>query len=495
MRLYVLLSRDSENLYSAVGGAVRVWEEYPVEEAIVLHTPGVSRRMLSELVMVLDLLYGTVEIRQVDDTPESLSGVGSDRLLEQLSRVFSESCRNGGVILVSGGDKRLASTASMAAVWAASGGECPLEVVHTHYYRGPWRGLVYPYSPRRLYPVITLHPGTGGGGRERNAARISPPLTERQCSHLVMGSLPPLRCAVAETARRINELSGSSVRLPSIEEPRCGSLQVRVDGLSLPAADLCDPRGLARLASSLARVFLRLEEEYGQELRSVLAWTGLAHLMAEEDEGEGGAREYLPELVAREKVIVDSTLAFYGAHRYFWEGADLYLPECLIREVHMKVAESIKTKGGKASRIVAILAYLALKDMMMGGASVLPAATGPCDTSIPKIDPVILEDKVLASSDSGAIRYWKSHPSKKIVKRIVKVYFIPEEAARQEVDPKRDPLSLPRVYYSIVQSLLVLALMRHFRMLERLRVEVAWGGERRELRLPYKTLLKYIGYD
>jgi len=489
MMLYVLLTRDPASLVSAASSVARAWEEYGVDRLTVVHTPGVGQGELEALVgWSMRLFPGDVVGRvSVDSTPEALVGRDEDVLVSRLAGIFKGSCSEGGVLVVSSGSRRLVSSA----VLAAAGLECGMSVAHVHFYFGPWAGLPYPYTPLRLQPLIVTHGDPPGGATGRNAAARMHEATGEEAAKLVLGKVPPLRAAVAELARRVNSLVTPRFHLPSREPPECGKLLVETSLVNMPGAGLCDERGLENLASKLAAYLQALEEHGGRELRSLLAWTGLAHL----ETGEG---EPLPGLMLREKVVVDSNLVYYGAHRYFWEGADIYIPECLLREIHMNMAESLKGKHLRNPKaIVDILAYLALKDMIEAGAPIIPTTPGPCDTSIPKIDPLILEGKVLATGDSGAIRYWKGHPSRRIVKAIVKVHFDPDKALRQRVNPRSDPASLPRLLYSIYQVIVASELMYRLRLIDeenKLKLRVISRGEEKEVKVPYRSLLRAIGY-
>ncbi len=498
MALYVLLSREPGSSLSAMSGVARAWEEFDIREVHYVYTPGLRQSRLEELKKWTERLMrkGRVEPQvykwEVDSTPEALEGGSKDLLLQSLENLFSRTCDRGrpGILLISSGSRRMATTATLAAVKGRR--ECNLTVLHVHFYFGPWTGLAYPYTPLRLHPLIIENPVVEPRSKDYTSAILIPGLTDTGCRHPLIGELTPLRCAIAELAHRINKGLKPGLVLPSPERHKCGLLHVEAEGFSSAPADLCDPDSIKRLSERIAGFILTLEDEYGYAVRTILAWTGLADLMVE---GETGERYPLPDLVGREKLIIDTNLVYYGAHRYFWEGSEIYVPECIAREVHMNVTESIKsTHRSERNSIPHILAGLALKDLIDGGAPIVPTAPSPCDTSIPKIDPIILDGKYLATSDSGALRYWTSHPVSRIVRGTVKVYFEPETALRQKVDPRRDPLSLPRLLYSLHQSLIVLKMMEYYRMISGLKITVEKpGGEPLEVKPPLNLLLKSLG--
>ena len=496
MILFALLSRDPAGLVSAASSIARAWEEYGPKRVTIIYTPGVSESVISALERWGTRLvgHGGIESVIVDSSPESLAGHDRDMLAARLAEIVGERCSGEGVLLVSSGSRRLATAAALVVAEAV---DCKLDIVHVHFYFGPWSGLPYPYTPLRLQPLIVMRgrgPRGEGGG---SSARLMYEAMSESAAKLVLGRLPPLRSVVAELARRMNALVRPRYVLPG-GEARCGKLIIETDIQTLPAAELCNDRDVANLASKLGGLFLGLEDDLGIEVRSLLAWTGLAEMRARTGRGV----EPLASLMLREKPVVDSSVVYYGVHRYFWEGADLYVPECLIREIHMNMAESIKTRRlrhgkGAAKAVVDVLSYLSLRDMLESGAPVLPTAPGYCDTSIPKIDPLILEGKILVTGDSGAIRYWKSHPTRKIVKDIVLASFEPDSALIQKVDPRRDPASLPRLFYSVYQAIIALGLMTKLGALKTSqtpKVYIESEGERSEVKIPVTTLLKAIGY-
>ena len=491
VRGFVLVSRDSGGLDAGVSGVVRLWEEYGVGEVVFVVSRSFPVGRLERLEWWARRFVGSVGSVRVDTGVE-----GGGGLVGELYRLFSRDCVDS-VVLVSGGGRFLASAAALAGVRASM--DCRVDVVHVHFYFGPWNGLVYPYTPLRLQPLVVLHPVLGPRPSPSSGAGRAPELHFEgggvYCRHPVWGErrLPPLRCAVAELARRVNVHLRPGV--VAGEVGGCGKLRVEVGGSSLGGADLCREGEVANLAGRLARRVLVLEElGLGYPVRSALAWSGLAHLRGLLPDG---SVRPLPELVFERTMIVDTVLVYYGAHRYAWEGGRLMLPECAVREVHGRLAESIKRGKARSGEAIAdVLAYLALEDLLGAGVPVAPTPTGKCDTAIPKMDPVILEDKILATADDGAHRYWLRHPSRRLAVP-VKVFFDPEEAGRQEVDPERDPLSLSRLYYSLYQILLFYALLdsQCVEGAHPLRIYVDSGEGEVEVRPPTGLLLKAAGLE
>ncbi len=505
VRAYVFLSRDPAGREGALSAIPRLWEEYGVDEFIIIATGAVSEGVIELVRWWAERLVGRdrVLVERIESSPEALRG-GSDSLVQRLLGVFRRDCVDS-VVLVSSAGRWLAAAAAVAGVRASE--DCRIDVVHVHFYFGPWKGLVYPYTPLRLEPVIFLHPVVEPKPRGETAASRMPQLSLSggYCGWpaRASGRLPPLRCAVAELARRINAALQPPFSLPA---PRgwegCGKLVVELAGDVVAAADLCREREVARLAGKLA-TRVRTLEELGLEhslrreypIRSALAWSGLAHLRARDPEG----REYsFPELAQRETVIVDTVLVYYGAHRYVWEGGRILLPECAVREIHGRLAEAVKRgRLNRGSDFADALAYLALEDMLGAGAPIAPTPAGECDTAMPKMDPVILEGKVLATADDGAFRYWSRHPASRLATP-VKVSFDPDEAERQEIDPARRPQDLSRLYYSVYQALLFYALLdsQCVRSVHPFRVKVLRpDGEEVQVKPPLSIILKSLGLE
>ncbi len=377
------------------------------------------------------------------------------------------------LLLVSGASRWLASVLGLAAAGLGGRG-CGASLVHVHFFFGAWSGLVYPYTPAALEPVHVLGPVEPvGGGRGVGAAAARAPPLRGECggSALVPGRLPPLRCAVAELARRLNiHASG-------------GALRVWVGGSLVGEARLAEPSSVARLAERLLEAFtgFRLGDALQREGNTVAAWTGLSELVA------AGVERALAR--GRRLVVVDSNLLYYGAHLLRWEGLPLAVPECAVGEVERRLAEAVKHGKLQSGRdLAAALAYLGLLDLLGSGAPVVPTPPGPCDTAVPKTDPFILQDSVLATADDGAYRYWRSHPASRLAEA-AKLYHNPLRQSWSGAD--REPRRLSRLYYAVHQALLVLGLMEDQGLVPELRLEA--GGRVVGIEEPVAVLLEALG--
>nr|MEB3816677.1 hypothetical protein [Desulfurococcales archaeon] len=211
---------------------------------------------------------------------------------------------------------------------------------------------------------------------------------------------------------------------------------------------------------------------------------------------EGGSRAFHEIASSGRPVIVDTNLLYYGVHRYAWEGGRILVPECAVVEVHSAWAEAAKRGRLQCwSDVAAALAYLALEDLRGAGGAIAPAPAGRCDVSIPKIDPVVLDGAYIATADDGAYRYWESHPASRIAVPL-KVSFDAYEAAspsRLEVDPRRDPRGLSRLYYALIQGLILLSLLAQEGLLGGFTLKLSPpGGAEREVKLPVGSLKNRI---
>jgi len=491
LRAFVVLSRDPAGVEGAYSALARLWEEYSIEEVFLVAPKSLAQDVIESLKWWASRLTESVDVVRVETAPESM---GSRGLVEELAEVFARECDSrDSVILVSSAGRLAAAAAAVAGVRVSK--ECRVDVAHVHFYFGPWRGLVYPYTPLRLEPLVVLHPGVERVPRAETSASRAPepqPGSSGYCESRIMGRLPPLRCAVAELARRINALLTPGFGLPD-GGGGCGKLIVKIGGSPLGGADLCREKEVANLVSRLASRVLSLEDAgMGRPIRSALAWSGAAHLKARFEDG----REVpLPELVFKNTVVIDTVLVYYGAHRYAWEGGNILVPECVIREVHGRLANSVKQgRAARGDAVADVLAYLALEDLLGANTPVAPTPAGQCDTAIPKMDPIILDGKVLATADDGAYRYWVTHPSRKLATP-VKVYFDPDEAIRQEVDAARNPVMLSRLYYSLYQLLLFYALLDTQGVSGATPLELTISSDRGEeqVKPPVGVLLKAVG--
>ncbi len=474
MRAIVPLTRDPMSLLAALSTGARIYEEYPVSSYTILASKPVSQEHVRSLRLFLGKMVGqgNVDVKYIDARPERLIDEPEDRLVFDSLRVLEETASAGEpvVVSVSSAGRRLAAVLAIAGVRGGAYGS--YDVVHVHFYFGSWRGLPYPYTPRRLEPLIVMHKAVGPGDTPRNAAmrRYAAELSwseESTCSPKIPGTrpLPPLRCAVAETARRLNDVEGARALLLG-NLGACGRLTVFIGDKSVAEAELCDEKSVARAAGKLAKLLNELAEAFdskGSPLAQAIAWTGLATLEVWSPEGPKGP---LPEAAAEPGLIVDTTLLYYGIHVYAWEGIPVGVPECTEIEVERAWSHALKHGRIETPRDAAsLLAYLAFLDVKGAGGRTIPTPPVPCDVALPKADPVTLEGFNPATGDDGAFRYWRRHPNLRGA-TILKVSFDPLKAERP-FEGLENPERLSRLYYALVQSVILLDLLSRQGLLEK----------------------------
>lgn len=481
MMLVLPVSRGYGSLESAVSCLCRVYEEYPVEEVLVLD-PGVGGGVVEAVERAARSLGLGFDTHRVPGGGGTVwEGSAEDRLARSVRKeVVERLCREGRslVSVVSPGSRRLASALALACAGSCS------DVVHVHFYWGEWSGLPYPYTPRRLEPLVPIMSVRGGleKGRTRSAAPRMPGVEEGGAPWGVQ--LPPLRACVAELARRLNETSRAACR--TVDEGReCGSLlvEVEVGGLGRSwTADPCREEEVAGLVSGVSK--LLLGGSGGREWREVLAWCGLCELRAIGP--QPATVRPLEDL--RGRLVADTTCLYHGVHNLAYLGAGLALPECVSEEVRARLAESVKR--GRLDRLkdlTVLLAYLALEEVLWAGASVYPSPAPPCDTAMPRMYPVLLDGRVLATGDDGAYRRWSRSPVSKL-SEVVKTSWDPAEATmwgRAGLSPR----GLPRLYHGLHQLLIALELAAQNGLVDKLVVEV----DRRRVRPPVKPILEKAG--
>jgi len=332
--------------------------------------------------------------------------------------------RRGCVVLVSAASRWL----SAALALAASRRGC--SIVYVSFFFGPWAGLVYPYTPWRLEPLHVLYGAAPPRGVEGGAAAMAPPAWD---ARWLIGweEAPPLRLAVAEAARRLNAAYAAG----------CRRLRLGLPGGGEAVVDLGDPGSVAAAAEGLPQGVASAARRGRsmQGLLSLAAFTGLAELRG---------------LPAGRRLLVDTSLVYYGIHLYRWEGAGVSVPECAIGEIQRRLAEAVKSgrldTGGDAASAAA---YLGLLDLLGSGASMVPTPPGGCDTALVKADPLMLKDVVLATADDGAYRYWATHPAARLAQGVSKVSF---NAWTQRWRGVSEPGRVARLYYALHQALILL---------------------------------------
>jgi hypothetical protein len=525
------------SLDSAVSSSAIVYEEYGADSFILLSS---APKDLSERVRgYLESLAGEESVRE-----ERVDGLEGGRPVERVVEAVAGGlaklgCRGADdlIIVVSPASRLQAAAMGLSVSYDKAWERREVNVrnftvVHVSFHFGPWTGLQYPYVPRGLQPLTEVHPGamkaepgTRTVPSRAPALRVEAEQWGHSCTgdtgpgrlvHPIAasGSLPPLRCLIAETARRINEKVLSAFRhletwdaIPAMKvavEISLGGARSISHEATIPLGGFGDQSNLERLERglrSLADILSRIAGQPGlRRLSSLVAWTGVAALRA--SLSSAGSK---PMAMVDGPVIVDTNLIYAGIHVYAWDPrlrGRILLPECAVNEVERAYAEALKELkgGGRPSdkAISAGLAYLALEELRAAGAKMIPSPPGPCDTSIPKIDAVILRDSIVATSDSGAYRFWMHHPSSRIVRDVAQVSWY-RGSTVYEALRERPREAVAYSVYAAIQSLIALCLLEGLTGSVKLAVNVeASKGDSvhsEPLKVPCISLVRALGWE
>ena len=432
---YVPVTPDPASVDGGVAGLGRVWERFGIDRVVLVVSPLARRECVERVRYWAGLLVGEDAVRAVE-----APAPGDPDAVARLGKVLGD--HGDGVVLVSAASRWL----SAALALAASRRGC--SIVYVSFYFGPWTGLVYPYTPWRLEPLYVLHGSPPARIMDGGAAARAPPAWE---ADVLLGKLPPLRAAVAEAARRLNAAYSGGCRRLRLSLPQGEAVDV----------DPGDPGSVAAAAEKLSQAIAEAARSSKmRRLLSLAASTGVAELR-----GLPGAG----------RLLVDTSLVYYGVHLYRWEGADIAVPECAASEVQRRFAEAVKAgrlaTGGDAADAAA---YLGLLDLLGSGAPMVPTPPGDCDTALVKTDPLLLRDAVLATADDGAYRYWSMHPASRLAAEVAKVSF---NAWTQRWSGASNPKRVARLYYAFHQALVLLPLLAKHDLLPGFSAECVEGGD------------------
>ena len=444
LKLILPVSRGPYAAESAISALARAYEGYDVSSVVMIYSDSEAADTLKDVVKVAKWLGLNVEKEQLPAEDLALRGGEEDPLARAVRKQIVERAGEA-VAVVSPASRRVAAALALACYGSM------VDVAHLHFYWGEWSGLPYPYTPRRLEPLVSMHTVRGFSEKPRNAARRMPDLEKENWL-----GLSPLRRSVAELARRINSQLESCVSETgkSIVELACGGVEGSWE------ANLCNEDETAGLTSQLSR----FTSKHCDELGEALAWTGLASLRFIAD-----GRLYEP---GDKPLVIDATCFYHGVHNAAYRGIRVIVPECASWEVRRKLAEAVKRgRLENVKDLKSALAYLALEEVLAHGAAVYPSPVGVCDVAATKIDPILLEDVVLATGDDGAYRRWLRNPVSRIVGAVAKTSVDIREAELLSTSLKTT--NLPRLYHGLYQLLLVLALAEKNGIIKRLVVRAA----------------------
>ncbi|ALL00366.1 hypothetical protein Pyrde_0316 [Pyrodictium delaneyi] len=348
--LLALVGADKLEIHALASSIARVYEDYPVESLVVASSERLwSRKKLEETVQaILGELGISLQARAVTVSSwltrrEGREATASEEIHQILRSTAAKGCT---VVTATPASRRLAMEAGIAVGRAIARGLC-VETTFLDFLWGQWRGLPYPYVPRVVEPLTVIPPRYRPlDWHGRNTADKTPSLTGRGCRDRIAGKLPPLRCLVAELARRINAATGPG---PLIAEdtreewPKdgCGRLEAITEpgGQSrrIVIRDTCSlgdwqeaARDLRAMLRDLAEYFVTKDGR--KPLDQLPAFTGLEHLTIT------GRR--LSELAA--PVLADTNLIYAGLHNEAFLDTHILAPIlCSIRS-NQKVRRALQ---------------------------------------------------------------------------------------------------------------------------------------------------------
>lgn len=468
MKLTLPVSRGTGSFEAAVSGFTRLYEEYGVGEVSIVHVTALNEA--GRVKEFIEKYFKGVSVKVRGLSEHAVAEYQEDPLPRILRKTLFED--EEGIVLVSSAGRRLAASVALA------GFDKNHEIVHVNFYWGPWTGLYYPYTPRRLEPVIVMHSSLEARSWEQveTASNHLPNLSSTNCTLPGVGTLTPLRCAMAEFARRLNRARGS-VRGPPLTS-KCGRLVLEVDTLGEWSADPCSHKSVGDLLYRLARaIHMWGNERDPNRLSQMLAWSGASPLHF----SNGSPKS----------IVADTSLIYHGIHNLVYEGVSLAIPECAVAEIMSNVAEAVKRRRRDPQSFSTILAYHALGEARRRGASIVPSGPRPCDTGVTRIDPILVDGAILATSDSGAYNLWSVHPISRLAEP-KHVYYNPEETVKP--DPLH-PETISRTYYALLQLIIAVALASRLKIMDgdvKVTVETDEGPVKAQP--PTSILLESVGF-
>lgn len=407
----------------------RLWEEYGVDCIGLVYTS----RSIGLAGKVKDLLAKFMpRIKVIDCYHTGEPGIferALRKLIEQLCGILGSK----GVVLVpTPGSRRLAAAMGMAGVGRGYGAEeCNVDIIHVDFYWGPWSGLIYPFVPRFIEPILLINPVHGPMQGPRSLHVEDSVLGD------YLGRLPPLRRSIALLAYRLNELA---YRVQD-EVKKCGvGITLSTGGWRIVVNDVCD---MAEWVGAIGEAEKLLDER-------LASLAGLCALFVEADN--------ITRLThIDEPVVIDTNLVYYGVHTDTHEGAKVVLPYCAQAELLIRYAEALKPGKRDIKSLLDRLVGLALEELRYAGVRILASPPPPCDTAIPSIDPLSLENVVLVTADKGAYQLWSSHP----VSRLAKLGYAKTEPLTRLAKIEPPETIIARASYSLLQATVVMLLQGH----------------------------------
>jgi len=468
MKAILPVTSGAAAMESAVSCLTRVYEEYPIDEVYLVYE---RARMEAEIVSsVAERLVGGGKVHLSSLGEDAYRG-GHDKLVGEL---LEPGLEGGVVTIISPASRRLAAALSIATARALSKhGEAHIDIAHVDFYWGWWSGIAYPYTPRAIEPVTSmLSQGRFFSTGFRNPCGKFQDLEQAaEAPKWMPGASPPLRRCLAELMRRMNLNDNMPNRTL---DKSGGGVKMRIDlrYRGHEANIEADYRNVDDVCKAIARLYKVFKAD--EEMAEVFSWSGCSDLTAY---GQGATTVDLRSNQALKEVIVDTNMLYYGIHNLAYMGCRIIVPECVSSEIENRVYEVAKRNRVESPReFMTCLAYLAMRDLMQLGASIYPSPTPPCDTAIPRIDPLLTDSKTIVTGDLRAYNRWSNTP----LSKIAKIYL----ARRDAIIMERRINDVTRVYSSLAHLLTAFRLANQLGIIE----NIALHLDNKKINIPLKPI-------
>ncbi|MEM1509204.1 MAG: hypothetical protein QXY49_00630 [Thermofilaceae archaeon] len=324
------------------------------------------------------------------------------------------------------------------------------DIGHVLFPFGPWTGLFYPYVPRYLQPMQVLgdHPAPrlhsfnkdmavaylDGEAGDFTQSRLLKRLA-RICVDFNL-SLQRLWINDSEIPKLVLELSEEM-----IEDKWLTRLLLKTFTSTLELCRLREVKLKRGVTPSPRRVGIEADPQLKRELFAEFTGQAFAAIARAQSPCRGLEWMYklagfsVLDLKPGETYLIDTNLVYQGVHNTAKAGGPrVLIPYCVHAEVLNKVAES-KHYCEKLTAEALLLAY----EVLEAYAGKVPSMPYKCDVAIPAVEPELIKNALILTSDRRAFELW----NRLILSKYARIALVEEGFFR--------PPNLSEAHYALLQ--------------------------------------------
>ncbi|ARM74759.1 hypothetical protein [Acidianus manzaensis] len=260
-----------------------------------------------------------------------------------------------------------------------------IKIDHIMFPFGAWYTLYYPFIPRFIVPFLS--------GKKETKHIVNYEKANKSIDHWLKGR--ELSKIIAKISLEFNAKENKNYSINDEVNICIGEdLKLKDDNNCLIKLN---KKGL--FLNDVKTTPKEILEKTFHDTESLPFILGFYNIKAKIDEKEYDIRELLRKFRG---IVIDTNLIYNGI--VFYPDIQTYLPYCAYIEIANNKSSFKKTK---TKQIANDLAWIYVQELM-NRSTIIPTPVFFCDAIIPMIDPLLIKDTLILTSDQSALNHWKN---------------------------------------------------------------------------------------